>query len=140
MAGKSEKMEVVATLHAKFGEVKGAILSDYRGLNVQQMSELRRHLREAQVEARATTHPAERDAAPWFSARPETPPPPPPFEEKPPKPLFAPAPPSGRPVRTPRPGVTPTSRDGCTRRATTPWSSPPTPTASSCHSRIPRRA
>ena len=50
MAVKADKVETVAVLHAKFGEVKGAILSDYRGLNVQQMSDLRRRLREAQVE------------------------------------------------------------------------------------------
>ena len=54
----------------------------------------------------------ERDEVAWISARAEKPPPPPPFEEKPAKPLFAPDPPSGRPVRTPRPGVTPTSGDG----------------------------
>ena len=46
----------------------------------------------------------ERDEVAWISARAEKPPPPPPFEEKPAKPLFAPDPPSGRPVRTPRPG------------------------------------
>ncbi|MGQ4807756.1 50S ribosomal protein L10 [Candidatus Entotheonellaceae bacterium PAL068K] len=44
------RIEKVATLHAKFAEAKGAILSDYRGLNVQQMSDLRGRLREAAVE------------------------------------------------------------------------------------------
>ncbi len=50
----------------------------------------------------------ERDEVAWISARSEKPPPPPPFEEKPERPLFAPDPPEGRPVRTPRPGVAPT--------------------------------
>ena len=44
------KIEKVATLHAEFAEAKGAILSDYRGLNVQQMAELRGRLREAAAE------------------------------------------------------------------------------------------
>lgn len=39
----------------------------------------------------------------WFAARPETPPPPPPFEPAEVKPLFAPAPPEGEPLRRPRP-------------------------------------
>jgi large subunit ribosomal protein L10 len=63
MAGKAGKEETVATLHAKFGEVKGAILSDYRGLNVQQMSELRRRLREAQVELHVVKNTLARRAA-----------------------------------------------------------------------------
>jgi len=50
----------------------------------------------------------ETDDVSWFSARAETPPPPPPFEEPPERPLFAPDPADGRPVRQPRPGATPT--------------------------------
>ncbi|MGL5826373.1 MAG: hypothetical protein ACRCYU_16415, partial [Nocardioides sp.] len=38
----------------------------------------------------------------WFSARTQTPPPPPPFEAPAPKPLFAPEPPAGTPIRRPR--------------------------------------
>ena len=41
----------------------------------------------------------------WFAARAEVPPPPPPVEEPPERPLFAPDPEGGRPVRRPRPGA-----------------------------------
>jgi large subunit ribosomal protein L10 len=47
---KVAKVEKVAALHAKFVDVKAAILADYSGLNVQQMAELRSQLREAMVE------------------------------------------------------------------------------------------
>ena len=50
MTGKAAKVEAVAALRAKFEATKGVILSDYRGLNVQQMAELRGRLREAAVE------------------------------------------------------------------------------------------
>lgn len=50
MAGTAAKAEKVSLLHTKFAEAKGAILSDYRGMNVQQMSELRNRLREASIE------------------------------------------------------------------------------------------
>ena len=51
MIGKAAKAEKVDALHAKFSTVKGAILSDYRGLNVQQMADLRGRLREAEGRA-----------------------------------------------------------------------------------------
>ena len=41
---KTAKAEKTAELHAKFADVKGVVLSDYCGLNVQQMSELCRQL------------------------------------------------------------------------------------------------
>ena len=44
------------------------------------------------------------DEVDWLRARAERPEPPPPLEEVPPKPLFAPDPPDGEPVRRPRPG------------------------------------
>jgi serine/threonine protein kinase len=44
------------------------------------------------------------DEVDWLRARAERPEPPPPLEEPPPKPLFAPDPPEGEPVRRPRPG------------------------------------
>jgi serine/threonine kinase PknH len=44
------------------------------------------------------------DEVDWLRARAEKPEPPPPLEEVPPKPLFAPDPPAGEPVRRPRPG------------------------------------
>jgi large subunit ribosomal protein L10 len=50
LTGKAAKVEAVAALRAKFEVTKGVILSDYRGLNVQQMAELRGRLREAAVD------------------------------------------------------------------------------------------
>lgn len=50
MAGHTEKAEKVAALRIRFGEASSAILSDYRGLDVQQLSELRNRLRDAEVE------------------------------------------------------------------------------------------
>jgi hypothetical protein len=44
------------------------------------------------------------DEVDWLRARAERPEPPPPLEEVPPKPLFAPDPPDGQPVRRPRAG------------------------------------
>ncbi|WP_134740538.1 protein kinase family protein [Nocardioides sp. 503] len=44
------------------------------------------------------------DDVSWLSVREQPAPPPPPFEEPPERPLFAPSPPSGTPLRTPRPG------------------------------------
>ena len=44
------------------------------------------------------------DEVDWLRARAERPEPPPPLEEPPPKPLFAPDPPDGEPVRRPRAG------------------------------------
>ena len=44
------------------------------------------------------------DEVDWLRARAEKPEPPPPLEDPPPKPLFAPDPPDGEPVRRPRPG------------------------------------
>ena len=50
MIGKEAKAEKVVALHNKFAGVKGAVLSDFRGLTVQQMAELRNQLREVAVE------------------------------------------------------------------------------------------
>ena len=44
------KVEKVRLLQAKFADAKAAVLSDYCGLNVQEMSELRGMLRQADVE------------------------------------------------------------------------------------------
>lgn len=63
MAGRAVKVEKVAALHGKFVEAKGAILSDYRGLNVQQMAELRSRLREAAVELQVVKNTLARRAA-----------------------------------------------------------------------------
>lgn len=50
MSGKAVKEEKVTALHEKFAGAKGAILSDYRGLDVAQMAALRGRLREVSVE------------------------------------------------------------------------------------------
>lgn len=63
MIGKEAKAEKVDALHAKFSAVKGAILSDYRGLNVQQMADLRGRLREAEVELHVVKNTLARRAA-----------------------------------------------------------------------------
>lgn len=47
----------------------------------------------------------ENDEVGWIPTRTEAPAPPPPFEDKPVKPLFAPDPAEGEPVRRPRPGT-----------------------------------
>ncbi len=57
------------------------------------------------------------DEVDWLRARAEKPEPPPPLEEPPPKPLFAPDPPEGQPVRRPRPG----SRAATGERDYWPW-------------------
>jgi hypothetical protein len=51
------------------------------------------------------------DDVSWLTARASKPPPPPPFEEAPPRPLFAPDPVPGAPVRTPRPGASTGSQE-----------------------------
>lgn len=63
MAGRAAKVEKVAVLHTKFAAAKGAVLSDYRGLNVQQMAELRSRLREATVELQVVKNTLARRAA-----------------------------------------------------------------------------
>jgi large subunit ribosomal protein L10 len=50
VAGRAAKVEKVVALQGKFAQAKGVILSDYRGLNVRQMAELRSRLRTAAVE------------------------------------------------------------------------------------------
>ena len=45
-----EKKKVIDELTAKFDEAKSAVLTDYRGLNVEQMTKLRAKLREAGVD------------------------------------------------------------------------------------------
>ena len=59
----ADKAETVAALHARFGVVKGAVVSDYRGLNVQEMSTLRRRLREVDVELHVVKNTLARRAA-----------------------------------------------------------------------------
>jgi large subunit ribosomal protein L10 len=63
LAGKAVKVEKVAALHDIFAAAKGAVLSDYRGLNVQQMAELRSRLRAAAVELQVVKNTLARRAA-----------------------------------------------------------------------------
>lgn len=47
---RTEKKQVVESLHDSFSKSKIIILTDYKGLDVEKMNELRRKLREAEVE------------------------------------------------------------------------------------------
>lgn len=50
MAVKEYKVKAVEEIRDKFSRASAAILTDYRGLNVAEMTELRRKLREQEVE------------------------------------------------------------------------------------------
>lgn len=50
MSVKEEKVQVVQELKEKFSKSSSAILVDYRGLNVQEVTELRNNFREADVD------------------------------------------------------------------------------------------
>lgn len=47
---RAQKTEAVAELQEKLGKVQGAVLTDFRGMNVDQANRLRRQLRAADVE------------------------------------------------------------------------------------------
>jgi large subunit ribosomal protein L10 len=47
---KSEKVGSVAELHDKFARAVSAVLADFRGLSVQELTDLRRQLRDASLE------------------------------------------------------------------------------------------
>jgi large subunit ribosomal protein L10 len=49
---QTEKQKIIETLHEKFTRAKAALLTDYRGLNMSAMTELRSQLRDASVEYR----------------------------------------------------------------------------------------
>lgn len=49
---RSEKERVVSELHQKLQELRAVIVTDYRGLNVEEITRLRRQLQEASVEYR----------------------------------------------------------------------------------------
>lgn len=63
MAVTSEKKALVAELAEKLKNTKGAVLTNYRGLNVAQDTNLRRKLREAGVEYRVVKNTMTRIAA-----------------------------------------------------------------------------
>lgn len=52
MLNKSEKQQLVDELHKKFTDSKIVILTDYKGLNVDKLNELRRKLTESNIEYR----------------------------------------------------------------------------------------
>ena len=52
MLDKSQKIQLVEELHQKFSESKIVILTDYKGLNVDKINELRRKLTESNIEYR----------------------------------------------------------------------------------------
>lgn len=49
-ATREQKAAVVAELQEKLGKAQGAVLADFRGINVAQANQLRRQMREAGVE------------------------------------------------------------------------------------------
>lgn len=59
---KDEKQEVINELHEKFSRAKTAILTGYTGINVEQITELRSKLRQAQVEYRVVKNTLARKA------------------------------------------------------------------------------
>lgn len=52
VTGRQEKIKVVGELHKKFGKAEAVILTDYRGLNVAQLTEMRNRLRGCRAEYR----------------------------------------------------------------------------------------
>jgi large subunit ribosomal protein L10 len=52
LLNKSQKKQLVEDLHAKFEKSKIVILTDYKGLNVSKINELRRKLTDANIEYR----------------------------------------------------------------------------------------
>ena len=63
MAVTAEKQTTVAELTGKLGQIKGAVLINYRGLTVAQDTKLRRKFREAGVEYRVVKNTLTRIAA-----------------------------------------------------------------------------
>mgnify|MGYP000907434935 CR=1 FL=1 len=63
MAVTAEKQATVAEIREKLEKAKGAVLADYRGLNVADATKLRRALREAGVEFRVLKNTMTRIAA-----------------------------------------------------------------------------
>lgn len=63
MAVTAEKQAIVAEIKEKLEAAKGAVLADYRGLNVADATKLRRSLREAGVEFRVLKNTMTRIAA-----------------------------------------------------------------------------
>jgi len=60
---KEEKNQVVSELQGKFQKAKGVVLTDYRGLNVEEMTGLRTSLRSAAIEYKVIKNTLARIAA-----------------------------------------------------------------------------
>ncbi len=60
---KEEKKEAIDELHEKFTRAKTAVITGYSGINVEQITELRRKLRNAKVEYRVVKNTLARKAA-----------------------------------------------------------------------------
>ncbi len=60
---KEEKIRVVSELQGKFAKAKGIVFTDYRGLNVEEITELRNVLREAELEYKVIKNTLARRAA-----------------------------------------------------------------------------
>ncbi|UCH80362.1 MAG: 50S ribosomal protein L10 [Nitrospiraceae bacterium] len=60
---RTEKAQVVSELQKKFESAKGIVFTDYRGLNVEEITELRNSLRESALEYRVVKNTLARIAA-----------------------------------------------------------------------------
>ncbi len=60
---RTEKAQVVSELQNKFENAKGIVFTDYRGLNVEEITELRNSLRESALEYRVVKNTLARIAA-----------------------------------------------------------------------------
>jgi len=60
---RTEKAQLVSELKEKFGNAKGIVFTDYRGLNVEEITELRNSLRESALEYRVVKNTLARIAA-----------------------------------------------------------------------------
>ena len=60
---KNEKQEIVNELHEKFSRAKVAVLTNYSGIDVEQITELRSKLRQSKVEYRVVKNTLARKAA-----------------------------------------------------------------------------
>ncbi len=63
MISRDEKKQLVNELKEKFTKAQSAIFTDYRGLDVEKITELRRRLREADIEYRVVKNTLARIAA-----------------------------------------------------------------------------
>ena len=60
---KEEKIKIVSELQGKFEKAKGVVFTDYRGLNVEEITELRNNLRSSALDYRVVKNTLARRAA-----------------------------------------------------------------------------